>query len=74
MKRIPLQLVTIQLEDGTEGIFIGIPLLKDAVSIKETQVSEVWFSNVSTIPYSMPASQLIELAQAQLQRCQGHLH
>lgn len=74
MKSIPLQLVTIQLEDGQEGIFVGIPLLSDAVSVQESQISEVWFSNVRAIPNSMSVSQLIELAQAQLNRCQGNIH
>lgn len=74
MKSIPVQLVTIQLEDGKEGIFVGIPLLSDAISVKENQVNEVWFSNIRAIPKSMPVSQLIELVQSQLSRCQGSLH
>jgi len=74
MKSIPLQLVTIQLEDGTEGIFVGIPLLSDAISVKESQINEVWFSNVRAIPNNMSILQIIELAQSQLSRCQGSLH
>ncbi len=74
MKSIPVQLVTIQLEDGKEGIFVGIPLLSDAISVEENQVNEVWFSNIRAIPNSMSVSQLIELVQSQLSRCQGNLH
>lgn len=74
MKSIPLQLVTIQLEDGKEGIFIGIPLLADAAAVQANHVNEVWFSNVCSIPNSLPVAQLIEMAQAQLSRCQGNMH
>lgn len=74
MKPIPLQLVTIQLENGQHGIFVGLPLVGDAATMEESQVSEVWFSNVKGVSQNMSVDQLIALVQAQLCRCMGEIH
>lgn len=74
MKPIPLQLVTIQLENGQHGIFVGLPLVSDEVSMQTSQVSEVWFSNVKGVPHNMSVDQLMALVQAQLCRCMGEIH
>lgn len=74
MKPIPLQLVTIQLENGQHGIFVGIPLIPDQDSDKASQVSELWFSSVKGIPEDMSVDQLMALVQAQLCRCLGEMH
>lgn len=74
MKPIPLQLVTIQLENGQQGVFIGLPLVTDQVQPQENQVSDLWFSNVRGIPQNMSVDQLISLVQAQLCRCMGEMH
>ena len=74
MKPIPLQLVTIQLENGQHGVFVGLPLVTDNVTVQEGQVSEVWFSNVKGVPQNMSVDQLIALVQAQLCRCTGEMH
>jgi hypothetical protein len=74
MKPIPLQLVTIQLENGQHGVFVGLPLVSDQAHPQESQVSDLWFSNVRGIPENMSVDQLIALVQAQLCRCNGEVH
>ena len=74
MKPIPLQLVTIQLENGQHGVFVGLPLIPEQTYNQANQVSEVWFSNVKGIPQNMSVDQLIALVQSQLCRCTGEMH
>jgi hypothetical protein len=74
MKPIPLQLVTIQLENGQHGIFVGFPLIPEHSNVQENQVSELWFSNIKDIPQNMSVDQLLALVQAQLCRCIGEMH
>lgn len=74
MKPIPLQLVTIQLENGQHGVFVGVPLITDQVSSQDSQVSELWFSDVKEIPQGISLDQLMALVQAQLCRCRGEVH
>lgn len=74
MKPIPLQLVTIQLENGQHGVFVGLPLVSGQALPKESQVSDLWFSDVRSVPQNMSVDQLIALVQAQLCRCNGEMH
>lgn len=74
MKPIPLQLVTIQLENGQHGIFVGLPLISEETHIQESQISEVWFSNVKGVSQNMSVDQLLALVQSQLSRCMGEMH
>ena len=74
MKPIPLQLVTIQLENGQHGVFVGMPLISDQEPDNGSQVSELWFSSVKGIPENMSVDQLMALVQAQLCRCIGEMH
>lgn len=74
MKSIPLQLVTIQLENGQHGIFVGLPLVTEHATAQDGQVSEIWFSSVNGVPQNMSVDQLMELVQAQLCRCTGEMH
>lgn len=74
MKPIPLQLVTIQLENGQHGVFVGLPLIPDQSEDRDNQVSELWFSNVKGIPQNISVDQLMDLVQAQLCRCKGEVH
>jgi len=74
MKSIQLQLVTIQLENGQHGVFIGTPLVTDQVDPRDSQVSELWFSDVQGIQQNLSVEQLLALVQAQLCRCRGDMH
>ena len=66
MKPIELQLITVKLENGQHGIFVGTPLIQDPSVIQNNQVSEIWFSDVRGLPENMPLEQVIELVKAQL--------
>jgi hypothetical protein len=69
MKTIGLQLVTVVLENGREGVFVGIPLITEKLSEDDSQVEEIWFSDVQEIPDHMSVAKLIRLVVAQLRRC-----
>jgi hypothetical protein len=66
MKPIELQLITVKLENGQHGIFVGTPLIQNPSLMQDNQVSEIWFSDVRGLPENMPLEQLIELVKAQL--------
>ena len=74
MKAIPLQLLTVIMENGQQGIFVGVPMVAAEVSENVSQISEVWFSSVRDIPNGLPVAELMELVQAQLCRGQGKMH
>ncbi len=71
MKPIPLQLVTVCLDNGEQGVFVGVPLVAEHVPDEEGQVEDIWFSDVQEVPAQMELADLIRLLQAQLCRCQS---
>jgi hypothetical protein len=71
MKPIPLQLVTVSLENGEQGVFVGVPLVDEQAPDDAGQVETVWFSDVQEVPAQMSLSELIGLIQTQLCRCQS---
>jgi len=73
MKPIPLQLVTVCLENGQQGIFIGTPLVADEIPTEQGQIEDIWFSDIQEVPAQMALADLIRLLQAQLCRCQASL-
>ena len=74
MKPIPLQLITVKLDNGEQGIFVGSPLIADENGVKENQVSEIWFSDVRDLPEQIKLDELMDLVKAQLYKCQESLH
>ncbi len=66
MRTLPLQLLTVDLENGQRGIFIGWPLVADEQPESACQVEEVWFSNIQNVPENITLVQLIRLVQRQL--------
>lgn len=74
MKPIPLQLVTIKLENGQQGVFVGLPLMNAQTETGDSQVSELWFSDIQDIAENLSVDQLIAMVQAQLCRCRGDMH
>ena len=75
MKPIELQLVTVKLENGQYGIFVGTPLIENPEIMSDNHVSEIWFSDVRGLPENMPLEQLMEIVKSQLTRCsQTKLH
>jgi hypothetical protein len=73
MKPIPLQLITLSLENGQQGVFVGVPLVTEQVPDENGQVEDIWFSNIQEVPAHMKLVDLIRLIQSQLCRCQSTL-
>ena len=69
MKPIPLQLVTVSLDNGQQGVFVGVPLVNERSSEQEGQIDDIWFSNVQEVPAQTSLADLLKLIQAQLCRC-----
>ena len=73
MKPIPLQLVTVCLENGQQGVFVGVPLVEEQLPEELGQIENIWFSDIQDVPASMALEELIHLLQSQLCRCQHNL-
>ena len=73
MKTVNLQLITIGLENGQQGVFIGVPLLTEESSDLDSQVEEIWFSSVQEIPDDLSVKKLMRLIASQLCRCSASL-
>lgn len=73
MKTVNLQLITVGLENGQQGVFIGIPLITEKNSELDSQVEEIWFSNIQEIPDDLSVKKLIYLITSQLCRCSASL-
>jgi len=74
MKPIALQLITVKLDNGEHGIFIGSPLMANQNDIKINQISEIWFSDIRDLPDKMQLNELMAMVQAQLKPCKKNLH
>ena len=73
MKTVNLQLITIDLENGQQGVFIGFPLITEESSDMDSQVEEIWFSNIQEIPDDLSVKKLMYLIASQLCRCRASL-
>jgi hypothetical protein len=73
MKTHPLQMVIIDLEDGRRGVFVGRPLIGDAMTDEECQVENVWFTNIQEVPDGATVEQLTRLAMTQISQQIGTL-
>ena len=73
MKTVNLQLITIDLENGQQGVFIGFPLITEESSDMDSQVEEIWFSNIQEIPDDLSVKKLMSLIASQLCRCRASL-
>lgn len=73
MKPIPLQLVTVCLENGQQGVFVGIPLVEEQLPEQQGQIEDIWFSDIQDVPASMELEELVRLLQSQLCSCQRNL-
>jgi len=68
MKDVALQLVTVELENGKQGVFIGGPLITDDFSDVDCQVDSVWFSDIQEVPSNLTLQELINMVTQQLCR------
>jgi hypothetical protein len=69
MKTIELQLVTVGLDDGTQGIFIGLPLLSQQDADAGGHVENLWFSDIKNVPGNLTMDELMQLVTRQLYDC-----
>lgn len=66
MKTLELQLITVGLDDGSQGVFVGMPLVSEEESESCGQVENIWFSNVKEVPDSLTMEELMGLIGRQL--------
>ena len=71
MKTLELQLVTVGLEDGKQGIFIGLPLLSQQDADAGGTVENIWFSDIKNVPDNLTMDELMQLVVKQLSDCMG---
>ena len=69
MKTIELQLITVGLDDGQQGIFVGLPLLTKQMAEADGTVENIWFSDIKRIPDSLTMDELMELIRKQMYDC-----
>lgn len=74
MSSLPLQLVTVNLDNGRTGMFVGMPLVEEQASGEARQVEEIWFSSIKAVPGDLTVIQLLKLVRAHLMRHASTLH
>lgn len=71
MKTLALQLVTVELDNGAQGIFVGWPLVTEDTATVDGQVENIWFSDIQDVPNHLTLEQLMELLRKQLCNCRA---
>jgi hypothetical protein len=66
MKTLELQLITVGLDDGKQGVFVGLPLVSEQTAESSGQVENIWFSTVKQVPDSLTMEELMGLIGKQL--------
>ncbi len=74
MKPIPLQLITVKLDNGDHGVFVGTPLIVNQDAMQSSQVSEIWFSDIRDLPDQMQLDELMTIVQDQISLCKKNMH
>ncbi len=62
-----IQMVIIDLEDGSRGVFIGTPITSDQSMDEDCTVEQVWFTNIQSIPKKATLEQVVQMALAQIE-------
>ncbi|MDH5648989.1 MAG: hypothetical protein OEY67_04970 [Gammaproteobacteria bacterium] len=68
MKPIALQLVTVDLENGQQGVFVGVPLVTKETTPDNSQIEEIWFSTIQEVPDDITVAELMQLVQNRIAR------
>lgn len=68
-----VQMVIIDLENGSRGVFVGAPITSDEFMDEDCTVEQVWFTNIQMIPKKVTLEQLVQLALAQVESHTGTL-
>jgi len=71
MKTLELQLITVGLDDGQQGIFVGLPLLTKQKAETDGAVENIWFSDIKTVPESLTREELMEIVRKQMYESMG---
>ena len=66
MKTLELQLITVGLDDGQQGIFVGLPLLTRQQAETDGTVENIWFSDIKHVPDSLTMDELMEIVRKQM--------
>ena len=68
MKKLPMQMIMVTMEDGRRGVFVGSPMIKMEVE-DECRIDTVEFSHVNELPKEVTLAEIISLTdlQAELQ-------
>lgn len=66
MKTLELQLITVGLDDGKQGVFVGLPLVLEQSAESNGQVENIWFSTIKQVPESLTMEELMGLIGKQL--------
>jgi hypothetical protein len=66
MKTLELQLITVGLDDGKQGVFVGLPLVTSQSAEDCGQVENIWFSNIKEVPDNLTMQELMGLIGKQL--------
>ena len=74
MKPISLQLVTVKLNNGQQGTFIGTPLIASQSEMQDSHISEIWFSDVRSLPDQVKLDELMKLVKSQMSQPNENLH
>ena len=69
MKKLPLQMILVRLENGRQGVFIGTPILMDSeFSDDDCQIDQVLFSSINELSNDATVEELMSFAKLQLER------
>ncbi len=66
MKTLELQLITVGLDDGQQGIFVGLPLLTRQQAETDGTIENIWFSDIKRVPDSLTMEELMEIVRKQM--------
>ncbi|MFQ5935418.1 MAG: hypothetical protein ACE5LB_03310 [Acidiferrobacterales bacterium] len=62
-----VQMVIIDLENGSRGVFVGTPITTDQFLDEDCTVEQVWFTTIQMLPKGVTLEQLVEMASAHIQ-------
>lgn len=62
---VPLQLLTIQTQNGQRWIFVGSPAVLPADADINNAIVDVWFSNIQDVPQDASIRSLVEMMNKQ---------
>ncbi|MDH5180239.1 MAG: hypothetical protein OEZ39_07255 [Gammaproteobacteria bacterium] len=74
MSELALQLITVELENGKQGVFIGGPLITDDYTEEETQVDSIWFSEIQEVSDNITLAELLNFVTKEIRSRNNQLN